>query len=263
VFVSIEQSLRELRPLVISHATKLPREELELRSRLSLDKDHYRAFREAVNPHLGIVDLSREELRRCWSGPVGAIQKAIVSRLPEGKEVAGVVIDYAGVAVEHYLSDAVNSGNSHYLLLHQFVPDSRRLLAERFRCPVWLIHQLNGRANQLSPGALQRHSDASECPDFDRHLDGCFVLGTLERTTGLFVVHCTKSRTITSGCPSPVVARIDNATVKEVPGYDIDPITKRIRQCGIPSVAVDDETRCKLRSMCDDARCRSDDERSV
>lgn len=48
---------------------------------------------------------------------------------------------------------------------------ARRMIAKKYECPVWLIHQLSGLANTKRPGARMDHSEAEGSKLFGKYCD--------------------------------------------------------------------------------------------
>lgn len=138
--------------------------------------------------------------------------------------IAGVVIDYVGLAVRTCLGDDPRRRSG---LIRQFVRDCRQRIASRWACPVWLIHQLNGQANGRRSGAIQHHGDAKDCKSFGDELDGCFVLGQLDPETSASLIHCTKPHNV---LPAATILRFDRdfATLRPADDLRVDRVRERI-----------------------------------
>ncbi len=155
------------------------------------------------NQELHLLHLASEGISR--AEPLVQTISGHIERLVQHRRIAGVVIDYVGMAVREY----VGHDSPYWELSHEicsFVSDSREQIAERWDCPVWLVHQLNGAANQNRPGIVQHHNDASECRRFGEGLDACFTLGTRDSQTAAFQIACTKSPTEP---PGPTILQFD------------------------------------------------------
>jgi hypothetical protein len=147
-----------------------------------------------------------------------------IGELARDVDIAGVVIDYVGIAVKEYVGHARHRLSSE---ISQFIHECRRQIADRWNCPVWLIHQLSGEANLRRPGAVQHHRDAADCKTFGDSLDACFVLGQRDHTSGEFLLQCTKS---SIQPPEPAILRFDPhfATLRQTEDLRVDRVTSDI-----------------------------------
>ena len=102
--------------------------------------------------------------------------------------LGGIVID--GVNNAWSLSGNSNSRHERRFIL-DFVGTFCRGLAEEYRCPVWVTHQVNGTACNASPLTRLSHSNAARCKGFADSLDACFVLGN-STDENFFAIQCTK-----------------------------------------------------------------------
>ncbi|MDB4644474.1 AAA family ATPase [Rubripirellula sp.] len=122
-----------------------------------------------------------------YSMDVTKIISGCISSLPEQKP-GGIVID--GVNNAWSLSGNSNSRHERRFIL-DFVGTFCRGLAEEYRCPVWVTHQVNGTACNASPLTRLSHSNAARCKGFADSLDACFVLGN-STDENFFAIQCTK-----------------------------------------------------------------------
>jgi hypothetical protein len=93
-------------------------------------------------------------------------------------EVEKIIIDYAGLAVKRLL-ESKNLNDDDHLRHHlaKYPGKAKRLLAARFKCPVYVFHQLSGAANALSPGVMPKKTDIAECKMFLENADFGIVIG--------------------------------------------------------------------------------------
>lgn len=156
--------------------------------------------------------------------PPGLIVAESLGYTSLSHSIAGVVIDYVGRAVKDYVGEEFSRIPDE---IRQFIRDCRREVAHRWDCPVWLIHQLNGEANEKRPGDVQHHRDAADCRRFGDDLDACFVLGQRDPTAGALILQCTKSSVQP---PGPTILRFDPhfATLVPAGGFRVDRHTSRI-----------------------------------
>jgi hypothetical protein len=129
-------------------------------------------------------------------------------------------------------------------LVQSFVVDARRLIAEPFACPVWLVNQASSRGLKLSPVGIPRDVDARDCRRFGDGLDACIALGNQDGT-GHFLLHTTKSR---QKIPQPIVLRFDPdfASLVEAADYRVSRTLHRIVSADGPRLTFDEETRALL-----------------
>lgn len=207
------------RPYEIERAAELPqRDGVPLPEYERLADFHRHLF----GSSLQLVHLANRDF-----GPLRSLIAPIVAALESlacNGRIAGVVIDYVGMATRTLPGDDPRHRSGQ---IQQFVRDCRQLIASRWDCPVWLIHQLNGRANGRRSGAIQHHSDARDCKRFGDELDACFVLGKPDPETSALLLHCTKPH---SDPPAATILRFDEdfATLRPADGLGVDQVRERI-----------------------------------
>lgn len=97
--------------------------------------------------------------------------------------------------------------------------------ANKYQCPVWIMHNADGDAGGESPLARLHHRNALWCKTFADKLDVCLVVGTRCLESWVFGIQCTK----TIGkplikCKVPLMYNPDDvATIIEAEGYTEDP----------------------------------------
>lgn len=84
---------------------------------------------------------------------------------------------------------------------------SRRLIAKKYECPVWLLHQFNGVSNKKVTGAKLHHTDAEGCKSFANFCDFAICIGQ-KNSDQMVPFEATKTRRTGSNSKSGVV-RID------------------------------------------------------
>ena len=191
---------------------------------------YYRALK-ILNKRLVVLDLSGHDKNRGGqgSGYIPEIARLINEELrkkgPDARAIQ-VVVDYVGAMAKRNLA-ATGEDMAHLRHLVGSAPLlARNQIADRFNCPVWLLHQLSGQANKKGSGAQFDHTDAAECASFAENLDFAIVIGkpTLD---GLCQLKNSKHRR-TGGSPIYVV-KIDGAMHRVIwePGkYIVDPIAR-------------------------------------
>jgi RecA/RadA recombinase len=152
---------------------------------------------ERLNRHLRVLDMTGydENARGAGGGYIKEIARRISAELRKEKnaKVAIVVVDYVGAMVKRHLAAAEKDDNALRHLITGAGLSARNLLADQFNCPVWLLHQLSGQANEKSPGAKLDHTNSAESKSFAENLDFAFVVGKLT-DDNLCQIVCSKHR---------------------------------------------------------------------
>lgn len=188
-----------------------------------------------VNAHIRIMDMTgsdRQHPNR-GGGYVGEIVALIGAVLRQEKNayIAGVVVDYAGLMVERYLSSQPGAKMDIQQYRHALTKlplHLRNKVAMPHRCPVWLLHQLSGEANKLPPGVLPHHTNSAESKSFAENLSFSFSVGNKDQNDRC-LFGATKTRRAKSR--KPEVIRINGAFSRVDSNnelYVLDPATNRI-----------------------------------
>jgi energy-coupling factor transporter ATP-binding protein EcfA2 len=111
-------------------------------------------------------------------------------------DIGLVIIDWAGMLVRRYLEyrNERNLDSARILRLQALCDDAYRLIASEFKCPVLIVHQLNGQANKASPTAELSHADAEGCKTFAVNAWHAFVMGPRDNRLNIVKFICTKTR---------------------------------------------------------------------
>ena len=107
------------------------------------------------------------------------IEAELLERGVESHYVHLVVIDYAGLMVDRYIESENLKTEQTRTLLKSAANRLKHRVANRYDCPIILLHQLSGEANSKSPGAKLSQTDAAECKSFAENLDFSFIVGQL------------------------------------------------------------------------------------
>lgn len=108
--------------------------------------------------------------------------------------IGGIVIDDVRLSwYAHTQEFPQNTDGRRFYL--DFVNDFCRFLSIKFRCPVWVTHQMNGIACSRRPADQFTHRDAADCKNFADQLDACLVMGTPSEDEHVFSLRCTKGDT--------------------------------------------------------------------
>ena len=97
-----------------------------------------------------------------------------------------------------------------------FVNDFCSFLSIKFRCPVWVTHQMSGKACSRRPADQFTHRDAADCRNFADQLDACLVMGTPSEDEQVFSLRCTKGDTRAIS-KEPVLLKHDSHSAGLVP----------------------------------------------
>jgi hypothetical protein len=213
----------------------------------------YEAFKRVQNGYFSHLDLDSQTGFDRTKGPVGDVRNHVAELNSVGRPIAGVVIDYLGVAVRRFVmqNDIPPKLISHHL--QQFVRDCRELIAEPFGCPVWVFHQLAGAANGRGAAYCLTHDDAMECRHLGEHLDTCLVIGNRDKVSGCLVLRCTKlTLPGIDQAPPSVLLEFDPdfASLRESTTFRFCPSSGKIVRIGESRVrVVNDETMSVLRRL--------------
>lgn len=139
-----------------------------------------------------------------------------VNEISSDSRLGGIVFDGVGNIWNHTTKTGSMTERE---FIHDFVDNFCRELSLKKQCPVWVSHQVNGSACDVSPLARLTHRNAARCKTFANSLDACFVLGNPAKN-GIFAIQCTKSL---SGSASldrlTLMHDKDFATIVEVDDY--------------------------------------------
>lgn len=183
--------------------------------------------------HMRILDMAGpKENPACGTGYVDELAGALSNLVrTTGQPLACVVVDYAKLMARRHLMASKAKDDRMLRHLIGTLPDRLRIaVADQFRCPIWILQQLNTEANKKAAGAVQHHAYASEAGDFAENLWFAFVLSSVDKANGSTVtLHASKTRD-TAGLKPIEVLRIDGVRNRLVPAedYAYDPQTRRI-----------------------------------
>jgi len=150
-----------------------------------------------LNDHALFLDMTGTDPNRpgAGNGYVGEIARSLEQELRRRKktDVLVVWIDYLGAMVRRHIEASDRDYGDMRHLLCGGVLQLGNQVAKRFKCPVWVNHQLSGQANSRAPTAMLDHTDAAEAKNVAENADFAIVTGkpTAEQ---LCVFRCTKHR---------------------------------------------------------------------
>ncbi|MFO0822516.1 MAG: hypothetical protein U0792_05250 [Gemmataceae bacterium] len=229
VLVSYETPPEELRARSLSYAATIPRsvidkvfdgknggfEYLSTSENLrDYEKELFKAQIEAGEPVLGereraekaikilndhalFLDMTGTDPTRpgVGNGYVGEIARSLEQELRRRKDtdVLVVWVDYLGAMVRRHIEASDRDYSDMRHLLCGGVLQLGNQVAKRFKCPVWVNHQLSGQANSRAPAAMIDHTDAAEAKNVAENADFAIVTGK-PTSEQLCVFRCTKHR---------------------------------------------------------------------
>jgi len=138
-----------------------------------------------------------------WQGTAPRGENAVAWRIREGVEetvretggrVGAVFVDYLQAGCQQYL-DCRGERDSYALtaMLDGLAADFRRVVAERFECPVWVNHFLNGTQSGKPPHVLPDAVRTSYSRTFADGLHYAFVFGVLDQSSRCCQFACRKA----------------------------------------------------------------------
>ena len=224
---SYEAGLSELRIRTLSYAAKIQRESLEAMGKKGLaalsTSDNLQPYEEKMfagaladgkkvlgeqgraklvmkwlENHLIVLDMTGadESHRGAGSGYIPEIAHRIKTELrARGADAQCrlVVIDYVGAMAKRHLAKAEKEVAELRHWITSAPLEAKNQIAIKFQCPVWLMQQISGAANDKTPGARYYHTDAAESKSFAENLDFCFSVGK-PNGIGLCQIVATKHR---------------------------------------------------------------------
>lgn len=151
------------------------------------------AYEKIAGKNLHLVDYSGS-VEGAGAGGVDEIAAFLEQEQYLGNRIAGVVIDYAGVAVDRYLMGQNIPATEKYTYLARYVNEVRIKVAARFKPVTWVLHQLHGETTKGHHSKTFHHSEALGCRNFGDNAWFCFNIGNQDVETKCFLLSCSKSR---------------------------------------------------------------------
>ena len=156
--------------------------------------ERFKAAVDAMGDKLKLKDMSGTKNPSIGSKGIEEIARVLQDGLSQGRDVIGIVIDYAGIMVERQMAARNDKVENEFAHLNRFVNNVRTQIAGRFNCIVWVLHQLHGDAAAASPTTKQHHSKARGARNFADNANFAFNIGTKDLQTGCCVITCSKAR---------------------------------------------------------------------
>jgi hypothetical protein len=192
--------------------------------------ERYQTAKPVINKFLHVGDFSGAKVQGQKSRGYGGVEEIsqyldmLTNQLQMGVDT--VIIDWAGMAVRRQLQ-AKGKDDQIAGALNSYVDQVYGLIAGRFNCVSWVLHQIAGRYNNKPPTFDFHHSHAEWCSSFAVNAWFAFTLST--KSGRHCVLRCTKAR---RGEPKDrqSVCRIDGAYGRLVadPHYVIDNLSNAI-----------------------------------
>ncbi len=156
-----------------------------------------------LNNHLLVLDMTGfdETIKHAGMGYIPEIARRIKWEIRRRNnpniEISGIYIDYVTLMARRHLRTLEGKDESYMRHLVGGAPDeAKRLLGLPFRCPVWLVSQLNKEGNSRSATGLIDYTHSAEASNFAENLDFCFCVGriTQRKNDSVCVFHSRKHR---------------------------------------------------------------------
>ncbi len=172
------------------------------------EKERFEASVNMLGDYVKVFDFSGQKNEGIGVGGVDEVAAALRGLVNNGYEIGVVVMDYALIAARR-LSTARNlKPEALRHILASWCNECRFKIACPFKCPVWVLQQLNTEANRRSPVAEQHHSYAAECGSFSENAWFAFVFTTKDKLNNTCRLLCTKERRAKGDVP-PQLLKID------------------------------------------------------
>ena len=241
VFVSCDDAGRHIVRRAFSHAAKVDREaigqgrpsDVRLANKYERSRSKELAMPDGVVPselercttasellgnHFHLVDFSSGSPVNKSFSPMTFVSQEL-QRLAQVGPISGVVVDYIGALARRHMNLDGSSRANQSQVIQQMLAEAKTCIANRFDCPVWLVHQLNRAANRRSALQPQHHRDAAECKHFDEFLDACLCFGCQDAETRCMLMHRSKSPFTEPGDPQCLTFDANFASLVATPDY--------------------------------------------
>jgi hypothetical protein len=168
-----------------------------------------------VNEAMRIYDMSgMGDNPMTGSGYIEEVTNIMHREADQGRRWRMVVIDWAGLMCERHGERMGYSPDEVRFLLRMIGHRMQREIAAKFKCTVWLVHQLRGDVSNVSPTKLMHHSDAAESKQFAVHMSVCGCLGSTDRDSGCARINWSKVRYRPARETQPNTIRIDDTLAR-------------------------------------------------
>lgn len=186
--------------------------------------------RELSGGWLYIVDYSGE-VRGRGIGGVPELARDCEEKANKQGGIAGVVVDYAGLAVSRLRqSNSKMRPSDDYELMATFVDEVRNRVSIPFDCPAWVLHQFHGDVVSMSPGARLHLNQGRGGRNLGDNSDFAFGIGNIDRKTNMVALWMLKHRRV-AWDGKPIVCQFDGrfgTFLRPAGQWDVDPYTRQI-----------------------------------
>jgi len=153
-----------------------------------------------LHENVRIVDLRDRDVMPKGMHPITYIQQQIKKYLDTDLKADGtrrthcalIVIDHCEVLINRIL--AANKNKARWDITDELPVEIRDQLATHYNCPVWVVQQLSGKANEKGVGAGVSHTDAKGSKSWGTYFDACFSVTKLTKDTQQCTLQITKNR---------------------------------------------------------------------
>ena len=236
-YLTYEEPYERLRDRFWSHACQIPRRdclaleswdqlstrdtikpyELNLQStdgEVLSEIERYQTAVPVMRDNLKVLDMSGSpEFPNSGNGHIPEMV-SLLQRIQDqqGKTPGFLVIDWVGEVCMRYLRNNGQEDDGAYRkALKEFAGQARVELAQRFNCPVLLIHQLKGSLRHLKPHKLFNANEAEGSADMAVQVTTCLTLSNPDEETRCRFLNFPKTRFIRgeAGAVQPIVLQLD------------------------------------------------------
>lgn len=189
------------------------RDMFEADVRVPCERDRVKATSNMLNTNFRVVCMSGHDEKHPGrgSGYVEEIANIIETDQQQQAErwdtevfVECVTVDYVGAAVERAAMANNWSESERRIRTERFPYQMGQMVANRFYCPCWCMHQLSGQANSLAPGKVPKGTDAKDTKSFKENLDFLFIVGS-KNHQNLCVWVVDKARRFETALPPEII----------------------------------------------------------
>ena len=238
---------------------------IEYGIRVPSEKERFEHARTRLKDNWRLVDFSGMSLNEeespdpmKGSGLCPEIAEHIAADMEYAKKrglkrhVAGIFIDYVGMMALRHCQMRDKDPSRHLRIVCASTPqDTRTYLSHRFKCPVFLAHQLNASAVKLKPGQI---ADKTEAQESKTLADNCNVVFVVSKPTEdehrLVRMNRQKGRRMPGMGPCVLQVQGQYARVREVGAlWSWDDITRQFLQnssLDVPYTSKEDDDEIKI-----------------
>jgi len=162
------------------------------------ERERIRNARDIINRFIRVVDFvgGNPALRKFATQGARGLAAAIEAdqMANDSPGVSLVVGDHANAAAQRKIDEeGLNADRSKRHILSALPLGLKSEIAAPFKCPVWIMHQLDTKSNQRAVGVVPKASDTAEAKNFNEYCDFAFLVGT-KTLDGLCVLADGKAR---------------------------------------------------------------------